>query len=85
MKKSGLTFSAFARKRIFGKRVATNEAMDVLERLRQHGRVIRQACEESGGGYSDATAQAIKDLSAYVRDLNGKRFGVAQDNNTNPR
>jgi hypothetical protein len=84
-KKSGLTLSAFARKRVLGKRVATNVEMDALERLRRHGRAIRQAYEESGGGYSDATAQAIKDLSAYVRDLNWKRFGVAQDKLADPR
>jgi rRNA maturation protein Rpf1 len=85
MKKSGLTFSAFVRKRILGKRVATNAEMGVLEGLRRHGRAIRQTWEESGGGYSDATAQAIKDLSAYVRALNVKRFGIAQDNNADPR
>jgi hypothetical protein len=85
VKKSGLTFSAFARKRILGKRVATNEAMDVLEGLRCHGRTIKQAWEEAGGGYSDATAQAIKDLSAYVRALNVKRFRIAQDNSSDPR
>jgi rRNA maturation protein Rpf1 len=85
MEKSGLTFSAFARKRILGKRVATNAEMDVLEGLRRHGRAIRQAYEESGGGYNDATAQAIKDLTAYVRALNVKRFGIAQDNSLNPR
>jgi hypothetical protein len=85
VKKSGLTFLAFARKRIIGKRVATNGKIDVLEGLRRHGRAIRQAYEESSGGYSDATAQAIKDLSAYVRALNVKRFGVAQDNSFDPR
>jgi hypothetical protein len=85
MKKSGLTFSAFARKRILGKRVATNEEMDVLEGLRRHGRAIKQACEEAGGGYSDATVQAIKNLSAYVHALNEKRFGIAQDNSADPR
>jgi antitoxin component of RelBE/YafQ-DinJ toxin-antitoxin module len=85
MEKSGLTFSAFVRKRILGKRVATNEEMDVLEGLRRHGRAIKQACDESGGGYSDAMAQAIRDLSAYVRALNGKRFGIDQDNGADPR
>jgi hypothetical protein len=85
VKKSGLTFSAFARKRILGKRVAANGEMDILEELRHHGRAIKQASEESDGGYSDATAQAIKDLSAYVRALNVKRFGVAQDNSADPR
>jgi hypothetical protein len=44
-----------------------------------------EAYEEAGGGYSDATVQAIKDLSAYVRDLNMKRFDITQDNNANPR
>jgi hypothetical protein len=85
MKKSGLTFSAFVRKRILGKRVATNAEMDVLEGLRRHGRVIKQAWEEAGGGYSDTTAQAIKDLTAYVRALNVKRFGATQDNSADPR
>jgi hypothetical protein len=85
MKKSGLTFSAFVRKRILKKRVATNAEMAVLEGLRRHGRAIRQAHEESGGGYSDATAQAIRGLSAYVRALREKRFGVAQDNSADPR
>jgi hypothetical protein len=88
MKKSGLTFSAFARKRILGKRVAANgemAEMAVLEGLRRHGRAIRQAYAESGGGYSDATVQAIKGLSAYVRALNEKRFGIAQDHSAGPR
>jgi hypothetical protein len=85
MKESGLTFSSFIRKRILGKRVAAHEEISVLEELRRHGRAIKQAYEEAGGGYSDATAQAIKDLSAYVRALHVKRFGIAQDNSADPR
>jgi hypothetical protein len=86
MKKSGLTFSAFARKRIIGERVAANGEISALEELRRHGRAIKQGYERNrAGGYGDAAVQAIKGLSAYVRALNVKRFCIAQDNSADPR
>jgi hypothetical protein len=75
MKKQGLSLSALARKRILEKRIATSEDLTVLAELRRLGANLKRAYEETGGGYSDSTAEAIKDISAYVRCLTAKRYG----------
>jgi hypothetical protein len=76
---SGLTPVAFARKRIFAQRVASKADLAVLAELRRLGGLLKHAHNETRGAYSALTAQAIKDLSAYVRVLTAER-----QNNSRP-
>ena len=69
---SGLTAAAFARKRILGARVASKADLAVLAELRRLGGLLKHVHNESRGAYSALTAQAIRDLSAYVRALSEK-------------
>jgi hypothetical protein len=69
---SGLTIVAFARKSIFAQRVASNADLAVLAELRRLGGLLKHAHNESRGAYSALTAQAIRDLSTYVRVLTAK-------------
>jgi hypothetical protein len=70
---SGLTAAAFARKRILGARVASKADLAVLAELRRLGGLLKHVHNETRGAYSSLTAQAIRDLSDYVRALAGKR------------
>ena len=69
---SGLTAAAFARKRILGSHVASKADLAVLAELRRLGGLLKHIHNESRGAYSALTAQAIRDLSAYVRELAAK-------------
>jgi hypothetical protein len=68
----GLSLSAFVRKRISGQRVASKADLAVLAELRRLGGLLKHVHNETRGAYSNLTAQAIKNLSAYVRTLTAK-------------
>jgi hypothetical protein len=74
---SGLTAVAFARKRIFSQRVASKADLAVLAELRRLGGLLKHVHNETRGAYSALTAQAIRDLSAYVRVLTAKHNSEA--------
>jgi phosphate uptake regulator len=81
----GLTVSAFARKRILGERVASHADLAVLAELRRLGGLLKHVHNETRGAYSALTAQAIRDLSAYVRELTAKhRNNSKSDKEANP-
>jgi hypothetical protein len=73
----GVTISALARKSILGIRVASKADLAVLAELRRLGGLMKHVHNESRGAYSALTAQAIKDLSAYVRALTAKHHDDA--------
>ena len=75
----GLSLSAFARKRLLGQRVASKADLAVLGELRRLGGLLKHIHNETRGAYSSLTAQAIKDLSAYVRTLTAKQRSVPSD------
>ena len=75
----GLSLSAFARKRLLGQRVASKADLAVLGELRRLGGLLKHIHNETRGAYSSLTAQAIRDLSAYVRTLTAKQRGVPGD------
>jgi hypothetical protein len=68
----GLSLSAFVRKRVFSQHVASKADLAVLAELRRLGGLLKHIHNETRGAYSDLTAQAIRDLSAYVRALTEK-------------
>lgn len=76
----GLTVSSLARHRLLSRRVASKADLAVLGELRRLGGLLKHVHNETRGAYSALTAQAIKDLSAYVRVLTAKQRNVP--NNT---
>jgi phosphate uptake regulator len=75
----GLSLSAFARKRLLSQRVASKADLAMLGELRRLGGLLKHIHNETRGAYSNLTAQAIKDLSAYVRTLTMKQRSVPGD------
>jgi hypothetical protein len=73
----GLSLSALIRKRIFGQLVASKADIAVLAELRRLGGLLKHVHNETRGAYSALTAQAIRDLSAYVRALTAKNHNDA--------
>ena len=69
----GLSISTLARKRLLGVSVASRADLAVLSELRRLGGLLKHIHNETRGMYSGLTAQAIKDLSKYVRVLTEKR------------
>jgi phosphate uptake regulator len=80
----GLNISALARSRILGIRVASKADLAVLAELRRLGGLLKHVHNETRGAYSALTAQAIKDLSAYVRALTANRLDVSGDVGNEP-
>ena len=76
---SHLTLSEYIRRRVLGKRVASQADLAVLAELRRLGGLLKHVHNETRGAYRDLTAQAIKDLSAYVRALTAKQRSVPGD------
>jgi hypothetical protein len=68
----GITLSAFARKSVLGQRAAPKTDLAILAELRRLGGLLKHVHNESRGVYSTLTAQAIRDLSGYVRALTEK-------------
>jgi hypothetical protein len=64
-----LSFSALTRKRLLGEHIASKADLAVLAELRRLGGLLKHIHNETRGTYSDLTAQAIKNLSVYVRAL----------------
>jgi hypothetical protein len=78
----GLSLSAFVRKRILGQHVASKADLAVLGELRRLGGLLKHVHNETRGAYSELTAQARNDLSAYVRTLTTKQRSVPGDTET---
>ena len=75
----GLSVSSFARKRLLGVRVASRADLAVLGELRRLGGLMKHIHNETRGAYSLLTAQALKDLSAYVCALTEKRRAASSE------
>jgi hypothetical protein len=65
----GLSVSALARCRLLGTRVASKADLAVLGELRRLGGLFKHSYTETGGVYSELTAQAIMDISNCVKTL----------------
>jgi hypothetical protein len=65
----GLTISALTRKRLLGERVASRADLAVLAELRRLGGLFKHSYTETGGVYSELTANAIRDISNCVKKL----------------
>ena len=75
----GLTVSSLARKRLLRTRIASRADLAVLSELRRLGGLLKHIHNETRGAYSEFTAQAIKDLSAYARILTEKHRAASKE------
>jgi hypothetical protein len=66
---SHLTVSEYIRRRVLGKRVASQADLAVLAELRRLGGLLKHVHLETRGAYSELTAEAIRALEAYTRSL----------------
>jgi hypothetical protein len=66
---AGLTMASFGRKRLLGAYVASKADLAVLAELRRLGGLFKHSYTETGGIYSELTAQAIMDISNCVKAL----------------
>jgi hypothetical protein len=66
---SHLTISEYIRRRVLGKRVVPQADLAVLAELRRLGGLLKHVHNESHGAYSELTADAIRALEAYGRNL----------------
>jgi phosphate uptake regulator len=71
----GMTLSALARKSLLGVRVTPRADLAALAELRRLGGLLKHIHNETLGTYSELTAQAIRDLSAYARALAENKRG----------
>lgn len=66
----GLSISSFLRKRALGKCVAAKTDMRVLAELRRIGGLLKHIHNETKGAYSAKTAEAIREITRYVHQMN---------------
>jgi hypothetical protein len=66
---SRLTLSEYVRRRALGKRIVPKTDLSVLAELRRLGGLLKHIHLETQGTYSELTADAIRSLEAYGREL----------------
>lgn len=72
---SGLSLSSFIRKRALGRRISSKADLRVLAELRRLGGLLKHLHNETGAIYSDLTAGCLREIVAYIHDLNENRRG----------
>ena len=65
----GLSVSALVRRRYFGRRIVADTDLATIRELRRLGGLLKQTHTQSGGAYSDATANALADIGAAIGRL----------------
>jgi hypothetical protein len=71
----GLSVSSFIRKRSLGRRIVPKADLRVLAELRRLGGLLKHIHNETNGAYSDLTSDCLKEMAAYVRNLNAEMEG----------
>ena len=66
----GLSVSSFLRQRALGKRVSAKTDLRVLAELRRIGGLLKHIHNETKGAYSAKTAEAIREITRYVQQMN---------------
>ena len=66
---SGLSLAAYIRARCRGRRIAAQTDLKNLSELRRLGGLLKHIHNETKGMYSERTARAVSDISAYVRKM----------------
>ena len=70
---ASLTLSAYCRRRVLGRAVVAQTDRKMILELRRIGGLLKHTHVQSGGAYSDATAQALRALRNAIERLAGDR------------
>jgi hypothetical protein len=68
----GISVSSFIRQISLGKRVAAKTDLRVLAELRRLGGLMKHLHNETKGAYSALTSDCLKEIAAYIRNLNAE-------------
>ena len=66
---SGLSVSAYVRRRVLGRRVDSVVDVKMLSELRRQGGLLKKIYSESNGFYSDETAVALRSINDFAKSL----------------
>jgi hypothetical protein len=68
----GVSLSSLIRSRSLGKRVAAKSDLRVLAELRRLGGLLKHIHNETKGAYSALTSDCLREIAAYIRNLNAE-------------
>jgi hypothetical protein len=68
----GLSLSSLMRSRSLGKRVSSKADLRVLAELRRLGGLLKHLHNESRGAYSALTSDCLREIAAYIRNMNAE-------------
>jgi hypothetical protein len=66
---AGLSMSELVRRRYFGRPILASADAVMLKELRRLGGLLKHVHLESGGAYSESTADALGELRGYIAKL----------------
>lgn len=66
---SGMTLSAYGRRRLLGHAVATRADAEMIRELRRIGGLLKQIHGESKGPYSETTGEALRHIAEAIRKI----------------
>ncbi|WP_321947197.1 plasmid mobilization protein [Paraburkholderia sp. J10-1] len=70
---AGISMSALVRRRYFGRPIIANADVVTIKELRRLGGQLKHIHNESGGAHSQATAGALRAVTAYIERLSCDR------------
>jgi hypothetical protein len=68
-----ITVSEYARRRLLGRRVVANTDLVIINELRRLGGLFKHVHNESGGAYSQLTADALEEVREAIARINNDR------------
>jgi hypothetical protein len=63
---AGITVSTYVRRRALGRKIAANVDLIMIRELRRIGGLLKHIHNESGGAYSDLTANTLIDIQKAI-------------------
>jgi hypothetical protein len=66
---AGITVSTYVRQRALGRRVAANTDMTAIRELRRIGGLLKHIHNESGGAYSQLTADTLIEIQKAIVNI----------------
>jgi hypothetical protein len=78
----GLSLSSLIRQRSLGKRVSAKADLRVLSELRRLGGLLKHLHNETKGEYSSLTSDCLKEIAAYIRNMNAELINRHREGNS---
>jgi hypothetical protein len=70
---AGLSMSELVRRRYFGRKIIADTDMSMIRELRRIGGLLKHVHNQSDGAYSRDTADALHQLTSYIKKLSNDR------------